>query len=182
MIRTEEPALDQIQGSHVTAPRVDLGRVHAIDRPDRALLVLYAIRSLLYSAFLAFIPLYFRYHSLRYRFDEHGVAITWGILFRTDTFLTYQKIQDIHLTRSWLERLLGIGTVEIQTASSTRGAVESLVGLRDFELVRDFLYQSMRGHEADESARTPDADPLEVLVAIRDEIRGLRSDVEGRAQ
>ena len=41
--------------------------------------------------------LYFRYHTLRYTFDEEGIDMRVGILFRREVNLTYARIQDIHL-------------------------------------------------------------------------------------
>jgi membrane protein YdbS with pleckstrin-like domain len=182
--------MDTPQG---VAPPVDPARVHAITGPARALLALYLIRAGFASMFTLFIafpfaiaPLLIRYWTLRYRFEEDAVVINWGLLFRRETIVPYGRIQDIHLTRSFLERWLGIGTVEIQTASSTRGAAESLVGLKDDEIVRDFLYQRMRGTETLAHALpapTADAaveDPRALLTAIRDELRAARTAVEAR--
>lgn len=135
--------------------------IRAIERPDPALLKLYILRAMVpflglavsscfvYGATLPiialiFLPMYFRYHTLRYRFDDAGVAVSWGYFFRSETYLTFEKIQDIHLTRGLFERWLGIGTVAIQTASGSSEAEEALVGLREFDRVRDFLYSRMR--------------------------------------
>jgi putative membrane protein len=163
------------------APPVDPARIYAIERPDSALLALYAIRAVVFTGAVFFplviVPLLLKYFTLRYRFDEHGVAISWGYFFRRETFLTYVRIQDIHLTRSFLERWLGIGTVEIQTASANAAATESLVGLRDDEAVRDFLYQRMRGHE--QAAAAPKVEhtaeqAIDLLTQIRDQLRSAR--------
>ena len=40
---------------------------------------------------------WFRYHTMRYRFDAEGVSMSWGILFRREVLLNYSRIQDIHL-------------------------------------------------------------------------------------
>ncbi len=122
-------------------------RVMGITRPDAKLFTLYliyAIASLVAFPFV-FLPLYFRYHTLRFRFEKEGVGVSYGILFRQETYLTYSRIQDIHLTRNLFERWLGIGTVEIQTASGRSGAEVSVPGTREFEAIRDYLYARMRG-------------------------------------
>jgi putative membrane protein len=181
--------------SPVEAPPVDPRRVFAITRPDRALLTISILRAALSGpfAFVLLIPFLIKYYTLRYRFDPETVSMSWGLLFRQETFVPYARIQDIHLTRTLLERWLGIGTVEIQTASSTTGAEESLVGLRDYEVVRDYLYQRMRGHDPAEkpvvgaAAAAPVAGPatpggaLSALVAIRDELRATRAALEAGA-
>jgi putative membrane protein len=171
----------------VEAPPVDPARVYAIQRPDRALLTVSLLRAAFSGpfAFVLLVPFLITYYTLRYRFDAEAVSMSWGFFFRQETFVPYARIQDIHLTRTLLERWMRIGTVEIQTASSTTGAAETLVGLRDYELVRDFLYQRMRGHESAPAPATatktaPEA-ALETLVAIRDELRAARATLEARS-
>ncbi|MGE0758389.1 MAG: PH domain-containing protein [Pirellulaceae bacterium] len=119
----------------------------SIRRPDRSLLYYYLLTSLLAGpAFpLAVVPLFFKYETLRYRFDENGVGMSWGILFRRETYLTYRRIQDIHLTRNIIQRWMGLATVSIQTASGSATPEMSIEGILDAEALRDFLYMRMRG-------------------------------------
>ena len=133
-------------------------RVHPITRPEPALLC---------AAPVALIPLYFRYHTLWYRFDATGVSMGYGILFRREMQLTYQRMQDIHLSQNILERWLGIGTVTVQTAGSGAGGNLAIVGVKDFNAIRDYLYAKMRGVQAHEPAPSTDATHA-VLVEIRD--------------
>jgi putative membrane protein len=137
------------------------GRILAIQRPARALLTCYAITSLagLFLAPVIFLPLFFKYHTLRYRIDEEGISASWGILFRREIHLTYKRIQDIHVSRNIIERWLGIGRVELQTASGSASAELVLEGMTEHEAVRDFLYARMRGHGA-AGARAPEAGAL----------------------
>jgi putative membrane protein len=121
--------------------------VRRLERPHRNLLVYYGLGSLLLGPFffVALVPLYFRYHTLRYQFDEEGVSMRWGILFRREIHLTYARIQDIHLTSNVVERWLGMGRVQVQTASGSAKAEMTIEGLQEFEAVRDYLYARMRG-------------------------------------
>ncbi|MEZ0228951.1 MAG: PH domain-containing protein [Planctomycetota bacterium] len=177
------------------AGAVDPARVRAITGPSSALLAVYLIRAGIASVFTAFmalpfvlVPLLLKYYTLKYRFEEDALVINWGFFFRRESIIPYARIQDIHLTRSFLERWFSIGTVEVQTASATRGAQESLLGLKDDEMVRDFLYQRMRGNEpvahalpAPAAAAAPAGDDPRVLLgSIRDELRAARSAVEAR--
>lgn len=95
------------------------------------------------------VPAFFRYHTLRYRFDADGISMRWGILFRREINLTYTRIQDIHLTSNIVERWLGLARIQIQTASGSASAEMTLEGLESYETVRDFLYARMRGHHED---------------------------------
>ena len=164
-------------------------------RPDPQLLTSYALASLLLGPFFVFalVPLWFRYQTLRYRFDAEGVSMRWGILFRREVHLTYARIQDIHLTSNVVERWLGLARVQVQTASGSSKAEMTIEGRRDFEAVRDFLYRRMRGMQDDgaegaaaaggagvsatEEAGSPSAagdDLATVLVAVAGELREIR--------
>ena len=164
---------------------VDADAIFALTRPDRKLLALYVIYSVMSNvAFpFVFLPLYFRYITLRYRFDKEGVAVSYGLLWRRESYLTYARIQDIHVSRNIFERWLGIGTVQIQTASGSSTAEESITGIRQFDEIRNFLYARMRGHKlkaGTETAATESLSTDEILKGIRDELRAARELLEAR--
>jgi putative membrane protein len=162
---------------------VEAARIHEIRRPDDNLWTLYVIYAALSTvAFpVVILPLYFKYKTLRYRFDEEGVAVSYGLIWRKETYLTYARIQDIHVTRNIFERWLGLGTVEVQTASGKASATESIVGVREFNAIRNFLYAHMRGHRRLHNDNVGDRAPLDVALAgIRDELRAVRTMLEER--
>jgi putative membrane protein len=173
---------------------IDEQQVYGITRPDGKLLILYVLRCLLTGpAFpFVFLPLFFKYETLKYRFDDEGVTMAWGLLWRREIFLTYARIQDIHLSRGLFERWLGLGTINVQTASGSSSAEMAIVGLTEYEMLRDFLYSRMRGarfgetpdDEQADATPPPGAEPadetLELLTDIRDELRALRERM-GRA-
>ena len=166
-------------------------QVFAISRPAPALMKYYIIASL---AFLPIMPfallyLYFRYHTMRFEFDEEGISMRWGILFRREITLTYARIQDIHLTSNIVERWLRLARIQIQTASASAAAEMTLEGLHEFELVRDFLYSRMRGvrggpqpalrkTEGAAAAVLPEADLAAALREVADELRAVREALE----
>lgn len=117
----------------------------------------------------AVLPLYFRYHTLRYRFDEEGLSVGHGILFRREVHLTYARMQDIHLKQNVLERWLGIGTVTVQTAGASDSGDVQIEGVREFEAIRDYLYARMRGVR-EPTAPKPEGESV-LLAEIRDELR-----------
>jgi putative membrane protein len=119
----------------------------SISRPDPALLNYYILCCAMLGPLfpIPFIPLYLKYHTLRYRFDDEGISMSWGVLFRREIMLTYRRIQDIHLTRNLFQRWLGLATVSVQTASGSSGAEMAIEGVPDAEALRDFLYARMRG-------------------------------------
>lgn len=169
----------------------------SIVRPDPALMTYYlwvAILSVLGFPFVL-VASYIRYRTLRYKFDDEGVSMSVGLLFKKEVLLTYRRIQDIHVSRNLFERWLGLASIAIQTASGTSGAEMTLVGIREPERLRDYLYTRMRGARGDlgaasrgpsEPARThgthsPPADDsadeaLTLLREIRDGLRELIKD------
>jgi uncharacterized protein len=164
---------------------VDADAVFALTRPDRKLLTLYFIYSLMANVgfLFAFVPLFCRYITLRYRFDKEGVSVSHGLLWRQESYLTYARIQDIHVSRNIFERWLELGAVQIQTASGSASAEESIVGVKEFNLIRNFLYARMRGHQlkgAAEAVNPGTTNTDEILDGIRDELRAIRELVEAR--
>jgi uncharacterized membrane protein YdbT with pleckstrin-like domain len=97
-----------------------------------------------------FIPLYCKYVTLRYRFDNDGVAMQWGVLFRREVYLTYRRIQDIHLTRNIVQRWMGLASLAVQTASGSATPEMTIEGLLQVEELRDFLYSQMRGAKGEQ--------------------------------
>ncbi len=157
--------------------------------PDRSLLRYYVLTSLLFGPFFVFalIPLYFRYHTLRYQIDEEGISMRWGILFHREVSLTYARIQDIHLSSNVVERWLGLGRVQVQTASGNAAAEMTIEGLREYQEIRDYLYSRMRGARAGASGgvatagrthaaagASGDTELAAALRAVTAEIRALR--------
>ncbi|MBI2928763.1 MAG: PH domain-containing protein [Verrucomicrobia bacterium] len=132
---------------------VDQAAISAIERPHAKLMTYYALRCLLTGPLfpILIVPNYFRYHTLRYRFDEEGISMRWGILFRREVLLNYSRIQDIHLSSNFVERWLGLARIQIQTASGSATPEMTIEGLLEYEAIRDFLYSKMRG--AKEEAR-----------------------------
>ena len=130
---------------------------------------------------LTMLLLYFRYHTMRYRFDAEGIQMRWGILLRREVMLNYSRIQDIQLESNFVERWLGLARVEIQTASGSSGSEMVLEGLLNFVAVRDFLYSRMRGarHHEPAAADQPAAASLtSVLHEVAAELRAIRRAIE----
>ncbi len=169
-------------------PPPDEATIFALDRPQPALWKLYLIRIILSGpAFFITLPLlYFRYHTLRYRFDAEGIHMKVGILFRREVNVTYARIQDIHLSSGFIQRWLGLADVQIQTASGTSGAELTVEGFKEYEAIRDFLYSRMRGvreksHIPPPLPDAPADESVALLLSIRDELRQTRELLQTRA-
>jgi putative membrane protein len=174
-------------------------KILALEQPHPALWTYYIICSIFTGpAIFVMLPyLYFRYHTLRYRFDAEGIHMRVGILFRREVNLTYARIQDIHLRSGFIQRWLGLANLQVQTASGSTGPEMLIEGFKEFEAIRDFLYTRMRGYhagavQAPEAAAPPagvsapdaasreQAEMLLLLSDIRDELRRTRELIESR--
>ena len=178
----------------------------ALERPGRALWRYYIVSSILSGPAIFFtLPyLFFRFHTLRYRFDAEGIHMKVGLLFRREINLTYARIQDIHLRSGVIQRWFGLANVEIQTASGSTGAELVVEGFKEYEQIRDFLYTRMRGYQSQQHHRagqpaaaqsagssTPagaiaaiappgNAELVNLLLGIRDEMRKTRELLEAQ--
>jgi putative membrane protein len=163
--------------------------IYALERPQPALLTLYIWRAILTGPLVVVtLPYYvFRYISLRYSFDEQGIHMRWGIIFRREINLTYARIQDIHVRSGVVQRWLGLADLMVQTASGSMGPEMTIEGFREHHALRDFLYSRMRGlrgstvapqSQAAGAALSSSPELLTLLHDIRDELRGAREALE----
>jgi putative membrane protein len=151
--------------------------IAAIERPRESLLTYYILAAIAANVALPFVLpyLYFRYHTMRYRFDTDGIHMSWGIIFHREVLLNYSRIQDIHLRSNLIERWLGLARIEIQTASGSGNSNMTLEGMQDPEGMRDFLYSRMRGTREEKA----EADPVAIVLhEIAGEMREIRALVE----
>jgi putative membrane protein len=173
-------------------------KVLALERPHPALWRYYVMCAILTGpGIVVSLPyLFFRFHTLRYRFDAEGIHMKVGILFRREINLTYARIQDIHLRSNFIQRWLGLANLEVQTASGSASAELVIEGFKEYEMIRDFLYTRMRGYQsrhAASSVSTPmsagaaaagaasgsESEVVSLLLSIRDELRRTRESLEG---
>jgi len=155
--------------------------IAAINRPAPPLMKYYVFKALAATVAAPFVLIYlsFRYHTMRYRFDEEGIHMSWGIIMRHEIMLNYSRIQDIQLRSNFLERWLGLARIEIQTASGS-GSEMTLEGLTDHAAMRDFLYSRMRG--AHHPTATPHSEDslAGVLAEVAEELRAISKLVESK--
>jgi len=177
-----------------TITAFDEQKILALERPHPALWKYYVITAIFTGpGIVVTLPyLFFRYYTLRYRFDAEGIHMRVGILFRREVNLTYARIQDIHLRSGIIQRWLGLANLEIQTASGSATAELVIEGFKEFEAIRDFLYTRMRGYQTRHAGssgaittslatggQTADnAEMVSLLLGIRDELRRTRELLE----
>jgi membrane protein YdbS with pleckstrin-like domain len=131
---------------------------------------------------LLVIPPYYR--SLRYEIHDDEVIVRAGVITRSVKHVPFRTVTNLKVKEGPLDRLLGIGTLDIQTAgtSAQTGAEESLAGLDNFQEVYEQVAGALRRFRGAMAPTQADEEPVpvdgELLAAILDEVRAIRRTVE----
>jgi len=127
-------------------------------------------------AMLLAVP-YFR--SLSYEVQDDEVIMRVGIVTKSVKHVPYRTVTNLAVKRGILDRLFGLGTLNIQTAgmSGTTGAEESLVGLANVQEVYALVATELRRFRG---AMAPTAAGVEVetVAATADTLSALLAEVQ----
>jgi putative membrane protein len=126
------------------------------------------------------------YRSLRYEIQDDEVIVHAGIWTQSVKHVPYRTVTNLTVKRDILDRWLGLGTLNIQTAgmSGQKGAEEHLAGLTVVQEVYDAVAEELRrfrGGMAPTQASVEDeplTSPPGVLGDILAEVRGIREAME----
>ncbi|MEV0902196.1 PH domain-containing protein [Actinoplanes sp. NPDC049802] len=122
----------------VKLPPTEAGRIGLL--LVAAIMLYYAIR---YGA----LPL-MEWHATRYVLTSERILIQHGLLTRERRDLPLNRINDHALTQSLLDRLLGSGTLTVDSVGDQRSAV--LAGIPAAQLVQSTLYELIELAPVDE--------------------------------
>jgi membrane protein YdbS with pleckstrin-like domain len=128
------------------------------------------------------------YNSLSYEIQDDEVIMRVGIWTKSVKHVPYRTVTNITVKRGILDRLFGLGTLNIQTAgmSGTTGAEESLEGLENVQEVYDMVAAELRRFRGSMAPTAADAEgepvsaPSDALSAILTEVRAIRQALEGQ--
>ena len=128
------------------------------------------------------------YRSLRYEVQDDEVVVNAGIWTKSVKHVPYRTVTNMQVKRDVVDRWLGIGTLNIQTAgmSGQTGAEERLVGLSNVQEVYEAVAEELRRFrggmaptqadvEAEPAVTLPDG-----LGKILTEVRAIRKSLEER--
>jgi membrane protein YdbS with pleckstrin-like domain len=129
---------------------------------------------------LIVIPFYYR--SLKYEIHEDEVIVRAGVITRSVKHVPYRTVTNLTVKRGPFDRLLGIGTLKIQTAgmSGQTGAEESLMGLVNYNEIYEKVAGSLRRFRGGMSPTQAGVEPVgangdaTMLAAILDEVKAIR--------
>ena len=125
--------------------------------------------------------------NLEYTILTDGIRIHKGIITKTQQNIPYRAITDFALERTLFDRMLGIGTIKIQTAGqshSPTGYEGKLGGLINYNEWHADLREKVKTlhpvAEAVTTAEIPKYSEVDLLKQILDELKQIRSDTSNR--
>lgn len=123
---------------------------------------------------IAFAYVEIRYRKFVYALREKDFLIQKGVVERIRYVIPYEKIQNVTVSRSLPEMILGLGTLHIETAAHV--IVENDIVLpgisNDENLVTELIERSREAKEAD---RSPADSMVLVMNDVLSELRGIRA-------
>jgi len=129
----------------------------------------------------AFIIAPFYYRSLEYRILEDEVIVHAGVWTKSVKHVPYRTVTNLKVKRDPFDRMLGMGTLDIQTAgrAGQTGAEESLVGLSNVQEVYETVGTALRRFRGAMAPTQAEVEAVsmaeaEVLSALLDEVRAIR--------
>jgi membrane protein YdbS with pleckstrin-like domain len=124
------------------------------------------------------------YSSIEYVLDDDDVTVTRGVWWKTKSVVPYNRITNINIYQGPISRRFGLAKLAIQTAgfsgvgrSGYKTAEAELIGIRDFEEIKDLIICLVRGMkpQAVEAEAEP---PKHLNEQILEELRRIRKAVE----
>ena len=134
---------------------------------------------------VSFPLIYLWIKNLSYFIHDDRITIQSGIITKKEQNIPYRSITDFVLARGPFDRILGIGTIKIQTAgqsTSATGYEGSLSGLLDYEPIHTDLREKLKSlHPISESITTSESvkqSDDSILVQILGELKEIRRNTE----
>ena len=128
------------------------------------------------------------YRSLRYEVQDDEVVVNVGIWTKSVKHVPYRTVTNLQVKRDIVDRWLGLGTLNIQTAgmSGQTGVEERLVGLSGVQEVYEAVAEELRRFRGGMAPTQADVDmepevvPQGSLGEILAEVRAIRKSLEAR--
>lgn len=132
------------------------------------------------------------YRSLKYEIHEDEVIVRAGIITKSVKHVPFRTVTNLVVRRGILDRLFGIGTLNIQTAGmsgSSSKAEESLVGLEDVQEVYDMVATELRRFRGSMSPTQADEELMQAKEPVKNvdnqilaELKAIRAVLEKKDQ
>ncbi|MFX0183334.1 MAG: PH domain-containing protein [Candidatus Hodarchaeota archaeon] len=106
--------------------------------------------------------------AIEYTLDDTEVIVRKGIINKTVKHIPFRTITNVSSRYGIYDRILGIGTVEIETAGKSGQQTEpeaKIEGIRNFIEVRDLILNSLRGFSTPYTTTTEIDIPQEPMAS-----------------
>lgn len=123
------------------------------------------------------------YMSFTFELADHEFIIRQGVITRHTTVIPYNRIQNINTTRTLTERLMGLATLQIETAGANASVSEGyLQGISHKDaLISEIMAKvEYMKRSQDKSGATAVKTELEMLAEILKELQMLNHNISGR--
>ncbi|GAA4360198.1 PH domain-containing protein [Kangiella marina] len=101
-----------------------------------------------------------QYRFYRYWLEPNQIRVKEGIIFRNERQVPYKRIQNLNLTQNPLHRILGVVTVQLESASG--GKPEAVINVVDMAAVKELkrlVHGSEEGEAEDEQTQDEGVTP-----------------------
>jgi len=167
------------------------GLLIALDEGIRVFFLAFLISSLVAGGFWIVAQLLVGpyYNSLRYEVKEDEVIVRAGIWTQSVKHVPYRTVTNLTVKRDVLDRILGLGTLRIQTAgmSGQKGAEETLAGMDAAQEVYETVAAELRRFRSGMAPTQADSEGVpvpaasgETMAELLDEVRAIRQALETR--
>lgn len=109
---------------------------------------------------------YFDWSKFTYQVEEDRIVIRKGVLFRDEKTIFFRRIHSVNIAQPFVQRLLGVVQVNIETPGGNKKADGILAALsaKDAEQLRTLLLKRRESSEL--QAETTSESPQEILAAV----------------
>ena len=129
------------------------------------------------------------YNSLRYQVEKDEVIVHAGIWTQSVKHVPYRTVTNLTVKRDVLDRILGLGTLRIQTAgmSGQKGAEETLAGMETAHEVYEAVATELRRFRSAMAPTQAGSEGVpapvstgEAMAELLEEVRAIRQAMETR--
>ena len=141
--------------------------------------VLFFLLTIIFIGLPWYIWVHLEYISFTYELAQNELIIRSGIITRHTIVIPYLRIQNINSTRTLLERLVGLATLQIETAGTNVGASEAfLPGITKKDLlIKEIMSKVEEAKKTEEEKERHTAD-IHVFNSIYQELIKINKNLE----
>jgi uncharacterized membrane protein YdbT with pleckstrin-like domain len=152
-----------------TTAFVAVNEEHIIGFPKLIFSLLFLVALLVFLAAPVALFYHLEYVSFTYLCAENEFVIRQGVITRHTTVIPYHRIQNINTTRTLIERLFGLATLEIETAGSNPEGELPGVSQKD-KLIRQIMTSVQNSKRVKRNGSEIMANEKELLAEILKEL------------